>query len=813
MFQNNLLAGVSGNQGFYPYQIEQSLRFNDDDSAYLNRTPASAGNLRTWTLSLWIKRCLLGSRQPILESYSGGNDFTALAFDPNDKIEFYTIRSNVDYAYYSNDVFRDTSAWYHFVFVFDSTDATSTNRWKVYVNGTPVSINITDGPMPQNTDSYVNSTNQHRLFSRQYFSTLYNDAYAAEINLIDGTALDPTSFGETKSGIWVPKAYSGSYGTNGFYLSFADSAAIGDDLSGNGNDWTANNLVSTDVLLDSPTNNYAVFNPILSTAQTFAEGNLKTTTADGESNGSSSIGMRSGKWYAEFVMTDNVTTGSAVGIQNADYYSPVHNMYEGTNRGVGYYSGGDYLADKSDGSANINSYGASWTTGDVMGVAYDADNSQITFYKNNVSQGTHTLDAVIDTALFAVGEGEAGNTATFYANFGQDSSFAGNKTAQGNTDANGVGDFYYAPPSGYLALNTANLPDPAIDPAQDDVPADYFNTVLYTGTGATQSITGVGFQPDWTWIKTRSNTASHSIFDAVRGANNWLASDSTDAATSAQTDLLTSFDADGFSLGANTGSKNTNKSGQTYVGWNWLAGNGTSSNTDGTITSTVSVNQKAGFSVVSYTGNAVDGATVGHGIGAAPSMVIVKARSAAESWRVFHEGLTSGNNIYLNATNAQDIVTGTAGGGIGSTPSSTTFTLVTGAGGNANNINASAVTYIAYCFAEVEGYSKFGSYTGNGSTDGPFVYCGFRPAWIMFKRTNSTGNWIIFDAELGIYNLNDNYLYANSSDAEGTSATKGVDFLSNGFKHRNDYNDANLSGSTYIFMAFAEQPFKYSNAR
>jgi hypothetical protein len=374
--------------------------------------------------------------------------------------------------------------------------------------------------------------------------------------------------------------------------------------------------------------------------------------------------------------------------------------------------------------------------------------------------------------------------------------------AEGGANTLNAGQLSFAatPPADFLPLNTANLPDPAIDPAVDDVPADYFNTVLYTGTGAAQSITGVGFQPDWTWIKGRSGATDHALYDAVRGVQEQLESNQTGAETTEATGL-TAFSADGFSVGALA---QLNTSTATYVAWNWLAGNGTSSNTDGTITSTVSVKQKAGFSVVGYTGTGAN-ATVGHGLGAAPSMVIVKRRDAVSSWPVWHTGYTGGAGYYtyLDLTNA----VGTAANVFnGTNPSATVFSV-----GTNTLTNASAGTYIAYCFAEVEGFSKFGSYTGNGSTDGPFCWNGFKPAFIMVKRTDTTSNWTILDDLREGYNVDNDPLYPNLSNAEGTADL--ADLLSNGFKLRSTDASVNASGGTYIFAAFAEQPVKYSLAR
>ena len=393
-----------------------------------------------------------------------------------------------------------------------------------------------------------------------------------------------------------------------------------------------------------------------------------------------------------------------------------------------------------------------------------------------------------------------GTACNFISNFGQDSSFAGNKAPQGNTDDNGVGDFFYAPPSGYLALCTANLPDPAIDPAQDDVPADYFNTVTYTGNGSTQSVT-VGWQPDLIWGKARNAAFSHALHDAVRGFGNRLVSNDT-AAESFRTDAFqaTAVDSTGFNLGSQG---DLNYSGNTMVAWNWLAGNGTSSNTDGSITSTVSVNEKAGFSIVSYTGNGTAGATIGHGLSNAPDVIIFKRRDAVTDWHLYHSSITNANTTlaYLNKTNAP----ASTNAFLNSTyPTSSLITLGTGAGLNGGSM-------LCYVFHSVEGYSKFGSYTGNGSNDGPFIYCGFRPALFLTKRTDSTSDWQLLDTSRDTYNAADAYLKPNTSGAEATGGPH--DFVSNGFKIRNTGGSQNASGGTYIFMAFAENPFKYANAR
>jgi hypothetical protein len=333
----------------------------------------------------------------------------------------------------------------------------------------------------------------------------------------------------------------------------------------------------------------------------------------------------------------------------------------------------------------------------------------------------------------------------------------------------------------------------------------FMNATTYTGNGGTQTITngvaGQSFQPDFVWVKSRSNGAIfHNLFDVIRGAGNRIFSNATNA-ENAQADSLTAFNSNGFAVGADSG---CNESSGSYVGWQWKAGGTAVTNTAGTISSQVSANTTSGFSIVTYSGNSTSGATVGHGLGVAPSMVILKRRNGTEAWPVYHSGMPSAAYyMRLNATDAQD----TAASFMNNTaPSSTVFTL-----GNGGFSNTSGSTYVAYCWAPIAGYSAFGSYTGNGSTDGPFVYLSFRPRFVMIKRTDGVEPWLMIDSVRQTYNAMGPYLLANASDAEGTAAF--IDFLSNGFKLRSTGGSFNASGGTYIYMAFAENPFKYANAR
>jgi hypothetical protein len=360
-----------------------------------------------------------------------------------------------------------------------------------------------------------------------------------------------------------------------------------------------------------------------------------------------------------------------------------------------------------------------------------------------------------------------------------------------------VGDFFYEPPTDFLALCTSNLTAPAVKPQEN------FNTVLYTGDSATSHpITGVGFQPDFLWLKKRSAAESHGVFDSVRGANKRLHAEllTIESTVSA----MSSFDSDGFTV--ETGAGVSNESGHTYVAWNWKAGGTAVSNTSGSITSSVSANADAGFSIVSYTGNSTNGATIGHGLSKAPEMYIIKKRNAVEDWPVYHKDLAVNNYLKLNTTQ------GSIAYGANLMDVSGTNLLQFPYGTSGYNNDPIGDTFIAYCFHSVDGYSKVGSYTGNGSADGTFVYTGFRPAYVMIKCSTIGQSWSLLDSTRDDYNVVNSRLRSDIANAEATS-TDILDFTSNGFKCRHLDDLWNASGATYIYLAFAEHPFKYANAR
>jgi hypothetical protein len=523
--------------------------------------------------------------------------------------------------------------------------------------------------------------------------------------------------------------------------------------------------------------NYCTWNPLDTFGPTFANGNLdasyNTTSWKGYR---STIAPTSGKWYWE--VTVNTLSGSNftnIGVSKAIGAGGVaiNSDFDNTAETAGYNSTGVKVSSTYGGG----SYGASFTAGDVIGVGLDVDAGTLVFYKNGTSQGT-AYSNLTANAAWTPAMSMYGNVA-ISVNFGQ-RPFA-YQTAGTNR-----------PASTYKALNTASLPAPLVTK-----PNTVFDTVLWTGNDTGQTITMPGaFSPDLVWTKMRSAANAHWLFDVVRGTNQGLSSSSTTNELT-RSSSVTAFGSTGFTLGT---SADVNSSAYTYVAWTWDAGSSTVTNTQGSISSQVRANATAGFSVVGFDAGAGGQVTMGHGLGVAPSLIILKRRTAVESWYVWTQGFTTSEYLILNGTSAKATSTNLWGTSL---PSSTLF-----------GFNANSGTHVAYCFAPVVGYSSFGSYTGNGSSDGPFVYTGFRPAFVMLKESSASGNgWEIRDSMREPYNdSNRTILLPNLSNAEITDAYP-IDFTSNGFKVRNAGGGSNNSGATYIYAAFAESPFNYARAR
>ena len=575
--------------------------------------------------------------------------------------------------------------------------------------------------------------------------------------------------------------------------------------------YTPVNFANWRAVPDTTANNFATINSLIKSQFTsgdrvLSDGNLTLSTIS-TGNGScarSTIGVNSGKWYAEFYISSEINkTGTGfigvTGIGRKD-----NQLSQTAGDHIYYYGANGTLFDYVDGSLTTRSYGSSYATGDIISILINADNGEVIYYKNGISQGVaKTFSSSLYPLFYQLEDGASSANMILNANFGQNPTFSGNTTAGTFTDSNGKGIFKYEPPEGFLALCEDNLPAPAIDD-----PGKHFKTVLWTGDGNNgRSITGVGFQPDLVWIKSRSPSAyNHRVFDSVRGPgkDNYLLPNLTSIEGSAADYYggIGSFNSDGFSMVYGSGGTNIgiNESGTTFVGWCWKAGGEAFTNTDGTITSQVSVNQDAGFSIVSWTGTGTNGSTIGHGLNKSPNFIISKSREGTSNWVVLTDSIDgSWDYLYLNLTNSKGDYTGTV-----------TDSVINLYG--TSNFNRTGEKTITYCWAEIEGYSKFGSYVGNDSTDGPFVYCGFKPAFVLLKAASTTGNWCMTDNARNP--TNPTYYFAVANAANAGDDTGGlIDFVSNGFKLRLQSPNFNGNGVTYIFAAFAESPFQTANAK
>ena len=850
----------SGTVNFYNGVATQSLRWDFANTSYLNKTFGSAGSRQKFTYSCWIKIALIENADgyALLSVYNDTQDDTGY-------FHVHITNGNLHIGGYNTNwrtggiEFRDPSAWYNIIIAVDTTQGTANNRVRVYVNNQEITTLYSGiSNMSQNANTPVGDACSHFIGRQQSVAgSQRSDGYMAECNMINNQQLTPSSFGEVKNGVWIPIDTSGlTFGTNGFRLQFdqvgvgtASTSTIGADTSGNTNHFTSTNIVASDCAMpDSPENNFATLNPLDTVnSPTFSNGNLQFARSSNYAVATGSMAMSTGKWYWEVYCKTVTTSGenSSFGI------SRVPAQIIGNNY-LGYNSDGDdwaLLLDDSgadiyySNSQSVTDSNVNGADGDIFNFALDADTGELWFGRNNTwfasgdpAGGTGEIfTASVGTdGVYYVIVSLLGNDLIFF-NFGQDSSFAGNETAGGNTDGNGQGDFAYAPPSGFLSLCTSNLPEPTIGPNSDTQADNYFGTLTWSGddvatrkiaTGESAVTGTVDFTPDWSWIKRRngaSNGSDHLLLDIVRGVDafNGLSANATQAegltaagSTWVNFGDINNFETGGFTVQKGTDGSHTlegiNQSGGTYVGWNWKAGGSASSNTDGSITSTVSANTDAGFSIVTFPADNTAGRTVGHGLGVAPKMIITKGRAQTTAWYTYNYNIGAGNYLVLNTTAA----TASSSGLWGNThPTSTVFTIGNNdAGYNSGGANDA----LAYCFAEIEGYSKFGSYTGNNATDGNMIFTNFSPALVIIKYVSGsaggTKNWHMYDNKRSAFNPTENVLFANASTAESGASAFDIDFLSNGFKLRNAEGAVN-NGAVYIYMCWAETPFKYATAK
>ena len=833
--------------------VERSLRFDDGDSAHLNRTPSSASNRRTWTWSAWVKRSELSSTQGRL--FGGGvtsSDYFEIYFPSGDELRVLWYEGSQKLTN-STAKFRDSTAWYHFVVAVDTTQSTAGDRIKMYANGNLLEKNNSTVPA-QNFETSVNNTVQHNIGNYLAGNTSYYDGYMAEINLVDGFQLTPSSFGYTdfQTKTWKPKIYSGSYGTNGFRLDFSDNSAatsvtLGKDRSGQGNDFTLNNMAVSDSVLDSPSNNFATWRVTgtpVSSGYEQKEGNLYCQT--GASGGArqlnrtpmSSYQVNSGKWYMEMY---HVYAYTMLGV--APYQIMIPRTSD-NSRYVMIYNGDGNKYINTNGSESNSTYGANIPQDAVTGILLDMDQTTPVMYvsKNGqwangsgswnqanpyTSGGAIPLDNTFftyknDSALsdtngregycgFWGASAGGGTSAKFVANFGQDSTFTGRTSAGGNKDSAGVGDFKYAVPDGALALCSNNLS--RVDNQQNTTslidPKKHFDVVTWSGNSSTSNrkISGLEFQPDLVWTKTRNHTYHHILFDSNRGPSNRINADQNYAENTTNGGYLASFDHDGFTWQYGGGSSNEwwNESGKNYAAFCWKAGGTAVANSDGDVTSQVSVNDEAGFSIVKFTFPASgDAFSVGHGLGKIPELIIMKNRSENNNWDIYHHGnggTPQEHRLRLNTNDSRQ----DANAWNDFTPTSTIFKSRTS--GNWYNANSNV---IAYCWYSIPGYSAYGCYEGSGQSDGPYIYTGFRPAMIMIKSYSNGGNsynWFMCDSTRGPRNNIYQRFQPNDTSSEVTDSSNPatVDFYSDGFKLRGTGSMLNGNTVEYVYMAWAEQ--------
>ena len=784
--------------------IEKSLRWNghlESTHPQLRRTGTTTSS--SFTISMWAKLSRVSDQYRMFFSIGQENDANAAWVGVQDGLNMGFQGGNGTYTTITR-IFRDPTSWFHFLISVNS------NNFTVYIDGTSVQT----GTMR----SLDTSTNGIRI-GVNYGNFYPWNGYLADVYLIDGQAKAPTDFGYTESqtGMWRPKQYTGTFGTADAHLEFKDSssvAALGKDTSGNGNDFSVTtdgfNVTAgsgNDSSEDTPSNNFCTLNPQDLGSGTLINGNLETYPLNAGYGVRGTNFVSSGKWYFEFVVTagTNMPTYALGGIQrdsgSLGSYSGSVNIPDGY--GLLLFGSTSYLYNGT--TATAYNIGAT-SFNDVIGVAFDLDKGEIYFYRDgsllgggapaysNITQGNYAPHVSNQTT--------SNNDMACFVNFGQR-------------------PFAHTPPTGYRALNSRNLATPVA--SEIIKPQRHFETLIWDGNSTQdRNITGLEFKPDFVWIKSRSHATyggglsyHHLIWDVLRGVgSNTIGASSRKELTVNQsyeegrganyTDYyghVSSFNEDGFQLDFVSGQPPfyVNQTSRTYVAWCWKAGGAGVSNSDGSIASTVSANTEAGFSIVTYTGSGSN-ATIGHGLDEAPQVLFVKTRTSADHWAIYHHSVGNTKILYLNLTNSPATSSNYWND---TTPTSTVFSI-----GSDNKTGKSGDNYVAYCWHEVPGYSKFGSYTGNGSANGPFIHLGFRPAWFLQKKTSGTGGWYLFDNKRSGFNVDNDMLVPNETDAEYDGQTyPRLDFLSNGIKWVDAGSSVhNASGATYVYMAFAERP-------
>jgi hypothetical protein len=742
--------------------ISRSLRFAAGDSAYLNRTPGTASNRKTFTISTWVKRAVIGTLdQTIFSAGTGANRFW-LIFNTNHALQ---LDSNGGTRRISNALFRDTNAWYHIVCAIDTSNATGGLRQLLYVNGVQITSFSTSSDFTLNADTDVNSTAAHAIGRNTALDDRYFNGYMVDTYLIDGLSLNPNAFGFfDNNNIWQPKTYNTIFGLNGFYLDFSDDSStsnLGLDRSGNANNWTTNNFsvtsgIDNDSLLDSPNLNYCIINDNdRNASSTVTQGGLFVTSAS-NATARGAFRMDSGKWYFETVLTSTSFATGAV-----DQIHPLTAAPGSNTTGFGIsYTG-------SSGEVRLNNTVvdtfATASTDDVVGVAVDLNNNKVWFRLNGAwlgsgwdpatNTGGHSIASRGVQPLVAAGG--ATSAVSGWYNFGQRS-------------------FANAAPLEFLALNSTNF-------VQDFARNPAFQAVLYTGNGTTL-FTRMNFTPSMVWTKLRNNTTFTCISDQLRDAGNLIFPGST-AAPSLPGEQNSSFN--GLTVRQSTNTRNTNTS--PYVAYGWVRA------------------PQYGFDIVRYIGNNTANRAIPHKLNATPEFIIVKRVDTTGEWYIWHRNMTSDAHFTTFGSVAESNTNTPWGTGA---KTETSFTVTNNA---TNNLNAASAIYIAYIFRSVPGYSDFGAYVGNANTAGTFCNLNFRPSTIIVKNRGATQPWTILDSTRGgLFNPINISNNLGAGAAEVTTTT--TDLLSNGVRWRINADPVNAS-ATYLHCAWSEAAFKYARAR
>ena len=821
---------------FYGHNLNYSIGTNG--SEYMSRS--ESGNTKLWTLSFWIKPRGKSFFGEIWSSAGGGHvggaDIEYLS-TTDGQLYLYQYSGGTLHNIKSQRIIRDNSSWTHVVVVKDTAQSTASNRIKFYVNGSLVTdFHTASYPSQDSTSGYLNSSLGQVLFQEAARWRYPMYGLFSEMHLCDGYAYAASDFGEFKNGIWIPIEPSVNYGTTGWHLDFADTTALGNDVSGNNNDWSTSNFAAKDRYLDNPTTNFAILNEDITQYQTtsFSDGMLTVTGSGSGGAATYRVGTATHachtKTYFEVHIASksgNGRNGSGLLSENTalDTYGSLSTAMTGVQvsqpHGVSEVRLEDATVQSSAEVANV---------GDIVQWAFDPATGKVWHGVNNTwsnsgdpANGNNPSTTVTTNEFMLPAYHLQASSDSLNFNFGQDGTFGGNESSQHNTDENDIGNFYYTPPSGFLALCSRNMPEPTIGPNSITQASDHFDAVLYTsnniGAGGTQNVTGVGFQPDLVWVKNRTSSSSaHTLYDSTRGTGRHIESDSSNAeiGLNSQYGYLSAFNSNGFTItGGSTSANYLNQGTDNYVSWNWKANGGTTTTNDasatgvGTIDSVYQANTDAGFSIVTYTGTGSEG-TIAHGLSSAPEVVMIKNRTDAREFVFGHLSNTFAGQMYLSTGGAYSANDGSFGS---TAPTSTVVNV-----NSDQTTNESGDSMVMYCFHSVYGYSRMGAYEGNGNSVGPKVYTGFSPALVMIAYQGSGENFIVWDYKRDTYNKYDYGAYKKIfwDDAGAETDNTGnriIDFLSNGFQHNASHVSTNTNGGNYIYMAFAEHPFKYSNGR